>query len=71
MLYALGVFYLLMSILIIILAFAIPGLAITPALAFGLVGIVVFLTALFQLVSVAQLARAAPVPENNPDTPTP
>ncbi len=66
LLYALSVFYLLMAIVIIIMAFAIPNQTLTPQIAYGVVGLILFLAALFQMLSVARLARPAPTPELPP-----
>jgi hypothetical protein len=62
LLYALSTFYLLLALLIIIMAFAIPGLATTPEIAFAVVGVLLFAAALFQIISVGRLARPAPCP---------
>jgi hypothetical protein len=60
LLYALAIFYLLIAILLIVMAFCIPNLTITPQVAFGLLGILLFLAALFQILAVGRLSRPAP-----------
>lgn len=66
--YALATLYLLVSILILVLAFALPNLTTTDSIAFALVGGVLFVAAIVHIAHVSIITRPAPAipPPLNP-----
>lgn len=55
--YALAALYLLYGILVVVLAFSIPGLTTTSEAAFCLLGILIFVTALIHVSSISALVK--------------